>query len=180
MPASVAKGLAAIVLCLASATAVAGEPMFDESCMARGQSRADVERFILEAATRYDIDPDLLWAKAKVESNLHPCIVSKAGAIGVMQLMPVTALELGVTDPFDAEQNIDAGARFLAKLIEKFRTPAMYLAAYNAGYGAVLRKRHVPNYPETRRHIRKVLRAYQQRRGMDDDFAAVQALTYSL
>lgn len=166
----------AIIFALAVPATAAAEALFDEDCLARGQSSADIERFIIEAAERHDINADLLWAKAKVESNLNPCIVSKAGAIGVMQLMPGTARELGVGDPFDAEQNIDGGARFLAKLIDKFIDMRLALAAYNAGYGAVLRKRYVPNYPETKRHIRKVLRAYQIRTGIADDFAAFQTM----
>ena len=157
--------------------AYAQTPVFDLECLERGQTQAQVEALILEAADHHGLDPDLLWAKAKVESDLHPCIVSSAGAIGVMQLMPGTAIDLGVTDPFDAKQNIYAGAKFLSKLIQKFKSPQLYLAAYNAGVGAVMRKRYVPNYDETKSHLRKVLRAYQLRRGFDDDFVALQALS---
>ena len=168
--------LVAMMLGYFPAFAVAANPLFDLECLERRQTVAQVEALILDAADRFGLDPDLLWAKARVESDLHPCIVSSAGAMGVMQLMPQTAIDLGVSDPFDAKQNIDPGARFLSKLIQKFEAPQLYLAAYNAGYGAVMRKRYVPNYPETRRHLRKVLRAYQLRRGMDDDFAALQGV----
>lgn len=173
-----AKRLVFCVALLAALPVVANaNPTFDLECLERGQTVAQVERFILQSADKYGIDPDLLWAKAKVESDLHPCIISKAGAIGVMQLMPQTAIDLGVEDPFDAEENIDAGARFLSRLIDKFESPQLYLAAYNAGYGAVMRKRYVPNYDETKRHLRKVLRTYQLRRGLDDDFKALQELS---
>ena len=121
----------------------------DEECRSRKQSTAFIERLILEAATRYQVDPDLVWAKAQVESNLNPCIVSSAGAIGVMQLMPQTAIDLGVEDSFDAAANIDAGTKYLAALIEQFQIPQLYLAAYNAGPTAVMRKRFVPNYEQT-------------------------------
>ena len=93
-----------------------------------------------------------------------------------MQLMPQTAIDLGVEDSFDAAANIDAGTKYLAALIEQFQIPQLYLAAYNAGPTAVMRKRFVPNYEQTKRHLRKVLRAYQLRRGFDDEFIALQAL----
>ena len=96
--------------------------------------------------------------------------------MGVMQLMPGTAIDLGVEDPFGAAQNIDAGTKYLAALIRKFEIPQLYLAAYNAGPNAVMRKRFVPNYDQTKRHLRKALREYQLRRGIDDEFMALSAL----
>lgn len=149
----------------------------DKACVARGQTRAQVETYIEESAKRYHIDPVLLWAKAKVESGLNPCVISRAGAIGVMQIMPETADDLGLKDSFDAAQNIDGGAKYLSKLIKIFKIPQLYIAAYNAGPNAVLRKRYVPNYKETKRHLRLVLREYKRRRGMEDDYAALRLIS---
>jgi len=150
---------------------------FNKSCQELNKTKNDVERLILTSAKRYKIDPDFLWVIAKIESNFHPCIVSPAGASGVMQLMPETAKDLGVTNIFDIEQNIDAGARYWVQLIEQFKTPQLYIAAYNAGPGAVNRKRYIPNFPETKKYLRKFLRQYQLRTKAIDEFYALQQLS---
>lgn len=97
----------------------------------------------------------------QVESNFNPHVVSHAGAIGLMQLMPRTASSMGVRDPFDPRQNILGGARYLRILANRFRgNLVLTVAAYNAGEGAVLRYRGVPPYAETRRYVRRVLEHY--------------------
>jgi len=114
-----------------------------------------------EASLLYHLPEALLRAVTKVESDFHPRVVSSAGAIGLMQLMPATAASMGVQDPFDPRQNILGGARFLRILANRFNGDlVLTIAAYNAGDGAVLRHNGVPPYAETRRYVRRVLRHY--------------------
>ncbi len=110
-----------------------------------------------EAASTYDISVDLLKAVAKAESNFNPDAVSHAGAMGVMQLMPGTASSLGVTDPFDARQNIMGGAKYLKNNLERYGgNISLALAAYNAGPGSVEKYGGVPPYKETQNYVKKV------------------------
>lgn len=110
-----------------------------------------------EAAQRYDISVDLLKAVAKAESNFNPKAVSKAGAIGVMQLMPATARSLGVADPYDARQNIMGGAKYLKENLERFGGNVSFaLAAYNAGPGSVQKYGGIPPYKETQNYVKTV------------------------
>lgn len=98
---------------------------------------ASIPQLLQAAAARYGVDPTLVLAVARRESGLNPNAVSPAGAQGVMQLMPPTAASLGVKNPFDAAQNIDAGVRYLAQLLAKYGDTATALAAYNWGPGSV-------------------------------------------
>lgn len=110
---------------------------------------------IARAAVRYDLSPDLLDAVARSESGYDPDIVSPAGAIGIMQLMPDTARALGV-DPWDPEQNIMGGAAYLRGLVDRFDGDLeRALAAYNAGPGRVVQYRGVPPFRETRAYVGK-------------------------
>lgn len=113
-------------------------------------------RIIWSASERYGVDPFLLHALVAVESSYRPHVVSPAGAVGLMQLMPATQRQYGVTDPFDPHENIDAGTRHLDRLLERFET-AVALAAYNAGHGPVYEHGGVPPFPETRRYVSRVL-----------------------
>ena len=122
----------------------------------------DLERLAEEAARRHGLDPALVRAVVAVESGFQPQAVSPKGAKGLMQLMPATARELGVADPFDAAANLDGGSRYLRSLLARYEGDlAKALAAYNAGMGAVARHRGVPPYAETRRYVQKVLGRYQ-------------------
>jgi len=113
------------------------------------------------AADYYQLPVTLLWAVIKVESNFDSDARSRAGAQGLMQLMPGTASDLGVRDPFDPYQNIFGGARYLRLLANRFAGDLQYtLAGYNAGPYAVQRAGGVPNYPETIGYVRKVLGYY--------------------
>jgi peptidoglycan DL-endopeptidase CwlO len=113
---------------------------------------------IQEAARRAGVEPALVAAVAHAESNFNARATSPAGAKGLMQLMNGTARGLGVADPFNPEQNLAGGARLLAGLLKQFRgDPALALAAYNAGPGAVQRFGGIPPYEETRRYVPKVL-----------------------
>jgi soluble lytic murein transglycosylase-like protein len=122
------------------------------------QAVSAYDAIISEAAAKYNIDPALLKAVIHAESGFKPNAVSPAGAQGLMQLMPSTAAALGVTDPFDPEQNIYAGARYLRAQLDRFGGDvALALAAYNAGPGAVARYGGVPPYKETQRYVQRVL-----------------------
>jgi soluble lytic murein transglycosylase-like protein len=113
---------------------------------------------IVAAATRYGIDPALLAAVVKTESNFNPRAQSGAGAKGLTQLMDATARGLGVSDPFDPAQSLDAGAKFLGGLLKQFHgDQSLALAAYNAGPGAVQKYGGIPPYQETQRYVPKVL-----------------------
>jgi len=97
----------------------------------------------------------------KVESNFNPNAVSRKGAMGLMQLMPQTARQLNVTNPFDPGQNVDAGVRHLKQLMESFGGDVkLSLAAYNAGAGAVSRSGGVPRFAETRNYVRRITGLY--------------------
>jgi hypothetical protein len=116
---------------------------------------------IAEASVRYAIPERLIRAVIRVESGFDHRAVSRRGARGLMQLMPETAAILGVRDPFDPRENIDAGTRHLRAMMERFRHDVrLAVAAYNAGERPVARHRGVPPYPETRQYVAQVLRLY--------------------
>jgi soluble lytic murein transglycosylase-like protein len=97
----------------------------------------------------------------KVESNFNPNAVSRKGAMGLMQLMPQTAKQLNVTNPFDPEQNVDAGVRHLKKLMESYGgNVKLSLAAYNAGPRAVARSAGIPHYAETKNYVKRITQLY--------------------
>jgi soluble lytic murein transglycosylase-like protein len=122
---------------------------------------ADIDAAIEQAAVRHNVDPNLVRAIIKVESNFDPRAVSPKGAMGLMQLMPTTARKLNVTNPFDPQQNVDAGVRHLKVLLENFGGDVkLSLAAYNAGEGAVARNRGVPPFPETRNYVKRITDLY--------------------
>ncbi len=128
--------------------------------------RADVARYealIAEAAVRHRVEPALIKAVIRAESNFDPRAVSRKGARGLMQLMPETASMYGLADPFEPRGNIDAGAKHLKMLLEKYAgNLRLALAAYNAGEQAVERYgRRIPPFPETRGYVRAVLRHHQ-------------------
>ena len=110
-----------------------------------------------EAATLHDVDPDLVHAVIEAESGFNALAESPAGAQGLMQLMPALQAELGVTNPFDARQNIMAGVRYLKTLLERHKgNVSLALASYNAGPTIVGRYKGVPPYKETRNYIKRI------------------------
>jgi soluble lytic murein transglycosylase-like protein len=114
-----------------------------------------------EAARLYQLPESFIRAVMRVESDFNPTVVSRAGAMGLMQLMPRTARSMGVSDPFDARQNIHGGARYLRILANHFKGDlVLTVAAYNAGEGAVQKYRGIPPYKETQRYVRRVLKHY--------------------
>ena len=127
----------------------------------RAASPEDIDAAISMAAARHNVDPNLVRAVVKVESNFNPNAVSRKGAMGLMQLMPSTARRLNVRNPFDPEQNIDAGVRHLKQLLESYGGDVkLTLAAYNAGSGAVARSSGVPRYAETQNYVRRITNLY--------------------
>jgi len=121
-------------------------------------------------AAQYGIDPALVKQVIAVESGYDEQSVSDKGALGLMQLMPETARELGVTNPFDPEENISGGTRYLAQLLKQNGgNLRLALASYNAGPGAVRQFGGVPPFPETRSFVRKVLSGYEKAGGTGAD-----------
>ncbi len=111
-----------------------------------------------ELAKREGLTPDLLRAVIEKESSYLPCAVSASGAEGLMQLMPETAAELGVGDPFDTRENVDAGARLLKQLLDRYDgNLRLALAAYNAGPARVDAVRGLPLIPETMNYVSSIL-----------------------
>ena len=129
----------------------------------------DISRYtslIDEAAQLYQLPHSFIRAVMRVESDFNPEVVSRAGAMGLMQLMPKTARSMGVSDPFDARQNILGGARYLRILANRFKGDlVLTVAAYNAGEGAVEKHNGIPPYKETQRYVRRVLKHYYAYRG---------------
>ena len=126
-----------------------------------GTVKSDMDAIFEEAASLYQLPVKLLRAVAKAESGFNPKAVSKAGAMGVMQLMPATARSLGVSDPYDACQNILGGAKYLKQNLERFGgNISLALAAYNAGPGSVTKYGGVPPYKETQNYVKTIMADY--------------------
>lgn len=118
---------------------------------------AEIEEAIEEQATAQGVSPDLVRAVIQVESAFNPYAVSSKGAMGLMQLMPATARELGVSNPFHPEDNIRGGVAYLRQLLDRYDSNVeLALAAYNAGPGSVEKYGAVPPYRETQAYVRKV------------------------
>jgi soluble lytic murein transglycosylase-like protein len=133
------------------------------SANARGHqaSQEEIDSSIVMAAARHNVDPNLVRAVVKVESNFNSNAVSRKGAMGLMQLMPSTARSLKVKNPFDPEQNVDAGVRHLKQLLENYGGDVnLTLAAYNAGSGAVARSAGIPHFAETQNYVRRITNLY--------------------
>ena len=126
--------------------------------------QSEFEKAILSASERYGVDPYLVKAVIKIESNFNPRAISSKKAMGIMQLIPETASIYGVKDPFDPEDNIDGGVRHLRDLMEYFSGDIeLVLAAYNAGKDAVVKYGFdIPPYPETEAYVEKVLAYYKR------------------
>lgn len=127
----------------------------------KSASRQELAPLVAAAAAAHGLPEELLMAVVEVESNFNPAAVSPKGAVGLMQLMPQTARQLGVDDPRDPAANLDGGARYLKQLIARFGNDlSLAVAAYNAGPGAVLRNGTIPPYAETQSYVPKVILRY--------------------
>ncbi len=138
-----------------------GESTSQSFVRGKSFSPQEIDAAIDQAASRHNVDPNLVRAVIKVESNFNPNAVSRKGAMGLMQLMPQTARQLNVANPFDPQQNVDAGVRHLKQLMENYGGDVkLTLAAYNAGQGAVARSAGVPHFAETRNYVKRITQLY--------------------
>jgi transglycosylase-like protein with SLT domain len=128
-------------------------------------SATELERAVTRAAQQHHLHPALLFAVMKAESSFNPIVVSKAGAVGLMQLVPETAMRHGVRNLYDTNENVAGGARHLRYLLDRFHgNTRLALAAYNAGERKVDRYKQIPPYKETRHYVQKVLSYYRDYR----------------
>jgi soluble lytic murein transglycosylase-like protein len=129
--------------------------------LADASVREPYEPLIREHAAKQALRTDLVRAVIQVESGYNPRARSPRGAMGLMQLMPATAKSLKVQNPFDPDQNVDAGVRHLKQLLENYGGDVnLTLAAYNAGSGAVARSSGIPRYAETQNYVRRITNLY--------------------
>jgi soluble lytic murein transglycosylase-like protein len=132
-----------------------------EVSAAEQANREKITQMIREVSDRYRVDPALVRAVIETESNWNSTAVSRKGALGLMQLVPGTAQQMGVNNAFDPKQNLDGGVRYLHSLLTRYNGDLdRALAAYNAGPGAVDRAGGVPHYRETRSYVQKVTDSY--------------------
>ncbi len=125
-------------------------------------SDAEVEQAVAYAARRHHVQPALLLAVIKAESSFNPVVVSKAGAVGLMQLIPETAIRHGVRNLYNTDENIAGGAKHLRYLLDRFHgNIKLALAAYNAGERKVDRYGNIPPYKETQLYVQKVMDYYR-------------------
>jgi len=125
-------------------------------------SRRDLEPVIVRHSRKHRLHPALVRAVIKAESDFDPMAISRAGAVGLMQLMPQTASLMDVQDVYNPDQNIGGGTRYLRQLLDRFNgNLPLALAAYNAGETAVERYQSLPPFEETRLYVKKVLRYYR-------------------
>jgi len=136
---------------------------FDYMRLPTGTDLAKVVPFIRYYCRRYHVDPDLIRAMVAVESDFDMSAVSPKGAEGLMQIMPGTGRDLGLLNPFDGSQNLEAGIRYFKSLLDAFGDIRLALAAYNAGPARVTKTGGVPDIPETRAYVDRVLALYAGR-----------------
>ena len=140
---------------------------------AKAAQNIDLDQVVREASSRNRIDPDFVSSVIKAESNFKTRAVSKKGAQGLMQLMPQTAAQLGVADPFDPKANVEAGTAHLSALLDLYHDdPIKALAAYNAGAHRVQQYNGVPPYQETRAYIRKIVSDFNAKKRAQMKIAA--------
>jgi soluble lytic murein transglycosylase-like protein len=141
-------------------------------------ANADLDQVVRDAARRNRLDPDFVNSVIKAESNFKARAVSKKGAQGLMQLMPSTAAQLGVSNPFDPRQNVEAGTAHLSALLDMYHDdPVKALAAYNAGAHRVKQYNGVPPYYETRTYIAQIVRDFNARKRAQMKAATATAKT---
>jgi hypothetical protein len=152
----------------ASSRVLAGTPALDQPRRIPPRPfRPDLSRLLeIDAAIKkyaraHGVEEDLVWAVIRQESGFNPTAVSPKGALGLMQLMPGTAVMMGVLDPFDVEQNIGGGIKYLENCLNRFQGDVeLALAAYNAGPENVIKYQGCPPFPETQHYVETVMRNY--------------------
>jgi len=127
-----------------------------------GVTNLELEQAVIRASQQHHLQPALLLAVMKAESSFNPTVISRAGAVGLMQLIPETAIRHGVRNLYDANDNIIGGAKHLRYLLDRFHgNTRLALAAYNAGERTVDRYGQIPPYKETQDYVKKVLLYYR-------------------
>ncbi|MEF8889534.1 MAG: lytic transglycosylase domain-containing protein, partial [Desulfohalobiaceae bacterium] len=142
---------------------------FKPFCVFGGEiySRKELKWLVRKYGAEYGVDPNLGVAVLKVESDFRRKAVSSSGAQGLMQIMPVTQKDLGVVNPFDPEENIAAGVRYLGKLLDRYNNLRLAIAAYNAGPGKVDQYGGIPPYQETEEYVERVISFYSRFENQD-------------
>ena len=131
-------------------------------------SRDEINNLISIYSNKNGLDEDFVKAVINQESGFNPNATSKCGAMGLMQLMPATAEGLGVTNAYDAKQNIEGGTKYLKGLMDRFNNDkSLALAAYNAGPNAVKKYGGIPPYAETQNYVKNILSKYERMKGVD-------------
>ena len=141
------------------------KPLSAPTPMTTALTRQGLNDVVSGAGERHQIDPDFINSVIRAESGFHQNAVSKKGAQGLMQLMPGTASQLGVTNPFDPDANVEGGTKYLRELLEKYNYDVpKALAAYNAGPKRVDQYRGVPPYYETQAYIARIIRDFNRKK----------------
>jgi soluble lytic murein transglycosylase-like protein len=150
---------------LTAAAATSQPPLPKTAVHNPAAQNIDLDEVVREASSKNRLDPDFVSSVIKAESNFKTRAVSKKGALGLMQLMPSTAAQLGVVDPFDPRANVEAGTAHLSALLDRYNNdPIKALAAYNAGAHRVKQYNGVPPYRETRAYINKIVRDFNAKK----------------
>ncbi len=153
------------------------KPVTDNRAVSRAYSKSvalsapaapvDYSAYVSEAAAKYAVEPELIRAVIKTESNGNHRAVSRKGAMGLMQLMPQTANDMNVSNPFNPEENIEGGTRYLRYLLEKFNGDiTLAVAAYNAGPKTVEKYGNIPPISETIQYVKRVFTLYKGKRSI--------------
>ncbi|UOD34275.1 lytic transglycosylase domain-containing protein [Deferribacteraceae bacterium V6Fe1] len=132
----------------------------DIGIIIRKTSKDEIDKIIDKTAIKYGVDPELVKAVVEVESKYNEFAISRTGAIGLMQVMPVTFFEMGFERPFNYMENIEAGTKYLSIQLKRFNDLQLALSAYNAGPQNVLKNMSVPDFIETKTYIKKILEIY--------------------
>ena len=160
-------------------TPSSAKPKIARFALPPGLNAAALAAIVKKCAQEQGMDEDLVWAVIRQESGGNPRAVSPKGAMGLMQLMPGTAAALGVTDPYDPEQNVSGGIKYLLACLNRFQQDIrLALAAYNAGPGNVIKYNGCPPFPETRNYVKAVIHVYTRQwrpPGVDDADASLSS-----
>ncbi len=149
----------------ATAKAVPASSSLSAPATKASTAAVNLDQVVRDASNRYQLDPDFVNSVIKAESNFQSRAVSRKGALGLMQLMPETASQLGVADPFDPRANVEGGTAYLNQLLNLYNNdPIKALAAYNAGPNRVEQYHGLPPYMETRAYVARVVRDYNAKK----------------
>jgi len=132
----------------------------DIGIIVRKTTKDEIDKVIDKTAAKYGVDPELVKAVVEVESKYNEFAISRTGAIGLMQVMPLTFFEMGFQKPFNYIENIEAGTKYLSIQLKRFKDLQLALSAYNSGPQNVLKHMAVPDFIETKAYIKKILEIY--------------------